>query len=175
MSFDPQPTTNLGELAVRIYDEEIGIFEQGTSGRLTEVNLVSGWLEGHLGELNNLIFTSFSGDNPENFLLEEQAILREMYVSEYNRKAERRALRRMDGEGDTINWQTIQEGDSVIKRQIDTSNPTPKFYHQAYLASQERMQELIYAYNLYHAMPRQVVGKDSPESPETTGIYGKNV
>ena len=81
----------------------------------------------------------------------------------------------MDGEGDTINWQSIQEGDSVIKRQIDTSNPTPKFYHQAYLASQERMQELIYAYNLYHAMPRQIVGKDSPESPETTGIYGKNV
>ena len=175
MPFDPQPETNLGELAVKIYDEEIGFFEQGTSGRLTEVKLVSGWLEGHLGELNNLIFTSFSGSDPESFLLEEQAILREMYVSEYNRKAERAALRRMDGEGDTINWASIQEGDSVIKRQIDGSNPTPKFYHQAYLASQERMKDLIYAYNLYQAMPRQAVGEDSPESPSTTGIYGKNV
>ena len=175
MSFDPQPETNLGELAVKIYDEEIGFFEQGTSGRLTEIKLVSGWLEGHLGELNNLIFSSFSGSNPENLLLEEQSILREMYLSEYNRKAERRALRRMDGEGDTINWASIQEGDSVIKRQIDSSNPTPKFYHQAYLVSQERMKELIYAYNLYHAMPRQAVGKYSPESPETSGIYGKTV
>tara|TARA_B100001094_G_scaffold196515_1_gene190510 strand:- start:10987 stop:11514 length:528 start_codon:yes stop_codon:yes gene_type:complete len=175
MSFDPQPETNLGELAVKIYDEEVGFFEQGTSGRLTEIKLVSGWLEGHLGELNNLIFSSFSGSNPENLLLEEQSILREMYLSEYNRKAERRALRRMDGEGDTINWASIQEGDSVIKRQIDSSNPTPKFYHQAYLVSQERMKELIYAYNLYHAMPRQAVGKDSPESPETSGIYGKTV
>ncbi len=175
MSFDPQPETSLGRLAVKIYDEEVGFFEQGTSGRLTEINLVSGWLEGHLGELNNFIFTSFSGSDPENFLLEEQAILREMYVSEFNRKAERAALRRMDGEGDTINWASIQEGDSVIKRQIDSSNPTPKLYHQAYLASQDRMKDLIYAYNLYHSMPRQVVGKDSDEAPETSGIYGKTV
>lgn len=174
MAHDPHPETILGQLALKIYDEEIGQYTQGAE-RTTEIVLISGWLEGHLGELNNLIYTSFSGDNPQGFLLEEQAIIREMYVSEYNRKKERAALRRMDGEGDTINWQTIQEGDSVIKRQIDTSNPTPKLYHQAYLASQERMKELIYAYNMYKASPRQIVGKDSDEAPSMTGIYQKTV
>jgi len=172
MSHDLQAQTVLGELAIKIYDEEIGFYEHGTSGRITEINRVSGWLEGHLGEVNNLIFTSFSGDSPENFMLEEQSIIREMFISEYNRKAERAALRKMDGDGESIDWASIQEGDSVIKRRHTS---TPKFYHQAYLASQERMKDLIYAYNLYQAMPRQAVGKDSPESPSTTGIYGKNV
>ena len=39
MSFDPQPTTNLGELAVKIYDEEIGIFEQGFVDPVEDVHI----------------------------------------------------------------------------------------------------------------------------------------
>ena len=73
----PQSGMILNQLATKIYDEEIG-FEVSGEKRDTEVNLITNWLEGHLGELNNLIFTSFSGYNPEGFNLEEQAILREL-------------------------------------------------------------------------------------------------
>jgi hypothetical protein len=152
------PDTNLGKLAVNIYDQELGFHDHGQT-RNTEITLLSGWLEGHLGELNALIFSSFSGDNPSGLMLEEQAILREMYLSEYNRKAERNALRKMDGDGSTAGWIMIQEGDSVIKK---PNIPTPKFYHEAYKVSQEKLKELVYAYNLYGAKPKQVVGDDAP-------------
>jgi len=158
MAHDIHPDTNLGQLAVNIYDQELGFHEHGQV-RVTEITLLSGWLEGHLGELNNLIFTSFSGDNPSGLMLEEQSILREMYLSEYNRKAERNALRKIDGDGSTAGWIMIQEGDSVIKK---PNTPTPKFYHEAYKASQEKLKELVYAYNLYGAKPKQVAGDDAP-------------
>ena len=158
MAHDLHPDTNLGKLAVNVYDQEIGFHEHGES-RNKEVKLVSGWLQGHLGELNTLIFTCFSGDNPSGLMLEEQSILREMYISEYNRKAERNALRKMDGNGEVSDWIMIQEGDSVIKK---PNTPTPKFYKEAYSASQSRLKDLVYAYNLYGAKPKQVAGTDAP-------------
>ena len=62
--------TILGVVATKIYDEEIGFHVSGNA-RTIEIGLIANWLEGHLGELNNLIYTSFSGYNPENFNLEE--------------------------------------------------------------------------------------------------------
>ena len=163
MSDEIQPNTNLGKLAVDIYDQEMGFHTTGQK-RITEVNLVSGWLEGHLGELNNLIFTCFSGDNPNGLNLEEQAILRDMYVSEYNRKSHRRVLRGIDGSEGSQDFQVIREGDSMIQR--SNKNVIAKSYHEAYLSSRERLDELIYAYNLYSSNPRQVAGKDAPINPE---------
>lgn len=167
MAHDPIPGTSIGKLAVDIYDQEIGFHEHGNA-RTTEINLVSGWLEGHLGELNNLIFTSFSGENPEGFQLEEQSILREMYISEYNRKAHRRVLRGIDGSDGSPDFQVIKEGDSMIQK--SNKNVTAKSYHDAYLASQERMKELVYAYNLYGAKPNQVFGDDAPATGQA-GSY----
>lgn len=156
------PQTNIGKLALNLYDQDLGFHDHGAQ-RDADIGLISGWLEGHLGELNTVIFTSFSGDNPDGLMLEEQTILREMYLSDYNRKAERNALRKIDGDGKTAGWIMIQEGDSVIKK---PNTPTPKYYHDAYLASEERLKNLIYAYNLYGAKPKQVAGKDSPIEQE---------
>jgi|GEM_PF-5944228 len=130
------------------------------SSRNIEVSLIANWLEGHIGELNNLIFTSFSGYNPENFNLEEQSILRELYLSEYNRKSHRRVLRGIDGSDGNPDFQVIREGDSMIQR--SNKNTTAKSYHDAYLASQDRVKDLVFAYNLYSAKPSQVYGKDAP-------------
>ena len=167
MAHDINPDTNLGQLAVKIYDQELGFEEHGDS-RNSEIGLISGWLEGHLGELNNLIFTSFSGDSPENLKLEEQSILREMYVSEYNRKAHRRTLRGIDGTTPGKDFQTIREGDSMIQR--SNKNVTAKNYSEAYSQSQARLKDLIYAYNLHAAQPNQVVGKDAPNQKSSSGL-----
>lgn len=169
MAHDLFPDTNLGKLAVDIYDQEIGFHEHGES-RNKEIGLISGWLEGHLGELNNLIYTSFSGQNPEAFNLEEQGILREMYLSEYNRKAHRRVLRGIDGSDGSPDFRMIKEGDSVIQR--SDKNATAKNYQQAYEASRERVKELVASYNIYGAKPNQVVGKDSPATGRYPGVDG---
>jgi hypothetical protein len=159
--------TILGTLATKIYDEEIGFHTSG-SARITEIGLLANWLEGHLGELNNLIYTQFSGYDPEGFNLEEQAIIRELYLSEYNRKAHRRVLRGIDGSDGSPDFQVIREGDSMIQK--SNKNVTAKSYREAYLDSQERVKTLVYAYNLYGARPNQVSGGDAPVSGESPSI-----
>lgn len=161
--------TQLGVLATKIYDEEIGFHTSG-SARTTEIGLIANWLEGHLGELNNLIFTSFSGYSPGDFNLEEQGIIRELYLSEYNRKAHRRVLRGIDGSDGSPDFQVIREGDSMIQK--SNKNVTAKSYREAYLDSQERVKNLVYAYNLYGAKPSQVYGADAPDTAQNTGING---
>jgi len=161
--------TILGTLATQIYDEEIGFHTSGDA-RITEIGLLAHWLEGHLGELNNLIYTSFSGYNPEGFNLEEQSIIRELYLSEYNRKAHRRVLRGIDGSDGSPDFQVIREGDSMIQK--SNKNVTAKSYREAYLDSQERVKNLVYAYNLYGAKPSQVYGADAPDTTQNTGING---
>mgnify|MGYP001170931531 CR=1 FL=1 len=161
--------TTLGVLATKIYDEEIGFFTSG-SARTTEIGLIANWLEGHLGELNNLLFTSFSGYNPEGLNLEEQSILRELYLSEYNRKAHRKVLRGIDGSDGSPDFQVIREGDSMIQK--SNKNVTAKSYREAYLDSQERVKELVYAYNLYGAKPNQVYGADAPTTGQNSALDG---
>lgn len=166
----------LGVLATRIYDEEIGIYTSGAE-RTNEIGLITHWLEGHLGELNNLIFTSFSGYNPDGFNLEEQGILREMYLGEYNRKAHRRVLMRIDGSNDSTgtDFEVIKEGDSMIqKASTSNKNVTAKTYRDAYLDCQEKIKNMVYSYNLYGAKPNQVSGGDVPASgrnPSLDGYY----
>ena len=159
--------TTLGVLATKIYDEEIGFHTSG-SARTTEIGLLANWLEGHLGELNNLIYTQFSGYDPEGFNLEEQAIIRELYLSEYNRKAHRRVLRGIDGSDGSPDFQVIREGDSMIQK--SNKNVTAKSYREAYLDSQERVKTLVYAYNLYGAKPSQVSGGDAPASGQSPSV-----
>lgn len=164
--WDKHRPSRITFLAERTYDEEIG-FLTGDA-RDIEVSLIRDWMEGHLGELNALIFTSFSGYNPKNFNLEEQAILRELYLSEYNRKAHRRVLRGIDGSNGAPDFQVIKEGDSMIQK--SNKNVTAKSYRDAYLDSQERVKELVHAYNLYGARPNQVYGDDAFESGENKNL-----
>jgi hypothetical protein len=162
-----KPSSKVRQLAQRVYDEEIG-FETGDA-RTTEISLIGDWLEGHLGELNSLIFTSFSGYDPQGFNLEEQAILRELYLSEYNRKAHRRVLRGIDGSNGAPDFQVIKEGDSMIQK--SNKNVTAKSYRDAYVDSQERVKSLVHSYNLYGAKPSQVAGADAPVSGQNDGLY----
>lgn len=169
MAHDIFPDTNIGDLAVNIYDQELG-FEEHGEARNAEIGLISGWLEGHLGELNTLIYAQFSGNNPSGLNLEEQAILKELYVSEYNRKAHRRVLRGIDGSNGSPDFQVIREGDSMIQK--SNKNVTARSYHDAYLASQDRLKDLVHAYNLYGAKPSQVVGADAPVSGQNPSLDG---
>lgn len=168
MAHDLFPDTNLGKLAVSIYDQDIGEEAHGEA-RNKEIGLISGWLEGHLGELNNLIYTSFSGNNPEGLNLEEQSIMREMYISDYNRKAQRKVL---NGSANGSDFLVIKEGDSMIQK--PNQNLIAKSFQDAYDSSQDRLKDLVYSYNLYGAKPNQVYGADATstgQSPSLDSYY----
>jgi hypothetical protein len=67
--------SNIGDLATSIY-----INEFDSSG--TTVESISGWLDSNVGQLNNVLYTSFSGvsGDVEGLLLEEQSIYKQMYL-----------------------------------------------------------------------------------------------
>ena len=70
--------SNIGDLANSIY-----INEFDSSG--VTVESISGWIENNIGQLNNTIYTSFSGvsGSVDGLNLEEQSILKEMYLYHY--------------------------------------------------------------------------------------------
>ena len=64
--------STLGEIATRIYDNEFD--DQSTQlSREYSIQGISGWLEGNLGQFNNLCYTSFGTTG--QFKLEEESIL----------------------------------------------------------------------------------------------------
>lgn len=171
---NPDPwtaTTVLEKLAVKIYDQEFA-FEEGER-RIIEIKFIRDWLEGNLGELNTLIYTDFYGPDPEGLNLEEQAILRELYIVDYNRRAQRNALRFINGfKQEEIDWFVIKEGDSTIQRTTHTHKEVAsKNYRLAALDAQERVKHLVFNYNLYGGRPSQVL--PTPES-ETNNFKKQN-
>ena len=60
-----------------------GYFSYLTGSELdSQVTSISGWLETNFGQLNNMLYTSFSGANAP-LKLEEQAIYTQLYLKSY--------------------------------------------------------------------------------------------
>ncbi|MBN86529.1 MAG: hypothetical protein CL885_03300 [Dehalococcoidia bacterium] len=149
----------LSDLAEQIYDHELGFGEVGDA-RQVEVDMIEAWLDAHLGELNTLINTSFRNTDLSLFKEEEGAILREMYLINYYRKHGRNVLRLIDGSTNELDFQTIREGDSVITR--TNKSEIAKNYRLLMSNSQERLDKMVHAYNMYRSKPSQVTGDDAP-------------
>ena len=91
---------------------------------MATLSQISGWFENNIGELNTLIFTSFSGSGigvtdsikivPENkFGYEESGIFKQLYLKHFYRKKARNVLKGIDSSVDFI---SLREGDSMITR-----------------------------------------------------------
>ena len=104
---------DFGDLASGIFVNE---FDEDTDmATLTEI---SGWFSQNLGELNTLLFTSFSGSGngviqPTRFGLEESGIFKKLYLKHFYRKKARNVLKGIDSSVDFI---SIREGDTAITR-----------------------------------------------------------
>lgn len=141
-------------------------FESNTGA--ISLSQISGWLSSHMGGLNTLIHTNFTGDDP---LVDSSAadILYKQYIKDFNIKAARNALRGVlssSNGGDNI--LSVSDGDNKIafvnKREVALS-----FQNAAKELSLE-IDALAYKYTLYAASPVQVVGIDSSIS----GYYPYN-
>jgi len=172
----------IGKLASGILEYEFDFIED-LAEKKSELLTISGSLSGKIGELNillnqNFCFTGADGNPCPRLGDEESAILEEMYLRDYNTKQARRILRgtydiTVSGIADssaTLSWTELREGDTTIKRpasavpgsytnRVDLS----KNFKAMADESEKKIKDLVYAYNLYGATPRQVAGTDAPD------------
>tara|TARA_B100000085_G_C18247235_1_gene392448 strand:- start:51 stop:575 length:525 start_codon:yes stop_codon:yes gene_type:complete len=164
---------DIGNLATSIWDNEFGD-ETGAAHRTSEISSISGWLGANVGQLNNYIYTAFSGASDGQmypvgeFQLEEQNIFTQIYLSHYYKKKARNVLRGIDGSlNSDIDWIRLKEGDSLIVRSNKTD--VSKVYLNLSKEADEKLTNLVYYYNIYQAKPRQVAGRDGDVGP--SGSY----
>ena len=138
-------------------------FESNTG--VTSLSQISGWLSSHIGGLNTLIHTNFSGNDP---LVDSSAadILYKQYVRDFNNRAARNALRGVlssSSGGDNI--LSVSDGDNRISF-VNKKEVSKEFSNAAKELALE-IDALAYKYTLYAASPVQVCGIESSVS----GVY----
>lgn len=151
--------SDIGDLANSIY-----INEFDSSG--VTVESISGWLENNIGQLNNVLYTNFSGVNGEvsGLNLEEQNIFKEMYLYHYYVKQTRNTIRGIanDTNGNIL---SVRDGDNAIT--FVNKNEVSKVYKTLAQDANEKLIDLVSKYNSYQASPRQVGGIESrPQASE---------
>ena len=155
--------SNIGEIATRIYENE---FDDAPTEleREFKIEYISGWLEANVGQFNNLTYQSFGTE--DNFLLEEENILTQLYLKDYYNKQARSVL--IGATTGSMEWTRLTEGDTTIVRgnNLDFAR---EYKHLAKNAAEE-LKDLVYSYNSYQAMPRQTAGFDG--GPQNTGDCG---
>ena len=153
-----------------MYIEDIAkdIFHDEFESSNNSLTKISGWLDNNLGKLNNLLNTEFSGSNSyiSGLGLEEENIYKEMYMHHYYTKETKNTLRGIanDSNGNIL---SIKDGDSAIS--FTNKNEVSKVYRGLATDAHERLQELVYKYNLYRSSPKQVGGIEA--NFPTTGLY----
>ena len=148
---------NIGNLANSIY-----INEFDSTG--VTVDSISGWLESSIGKLNNVLYTNFSGSNGQvdGLKLEEESILREMYLYHYYTKQTRNTIRGIanDTNGNIL---SVRDGDNAIT--FVNKNEVSKVYKSLAQDANSSLTYLVGKYNSYQASPRQVGGIESVQQP----------
>ena len=145
--------SNIGDLANSIYVNEFD-----STG--VTVEAISGWLENNIGQLNNVLYTSFSGENGNvsGLNLEEQNIYKQMYLYHYYTKQTRNTIRGIanDTNGNII---SVRDGDNAIT--FVNKNEVSKVYRSLAQDVYDGLQSSITSYNIYNASPKQVGGLES--------------
>jgi hypothetical protein len=149
-------------------------FITGTTEKAAELLTISGTLSGDLGQLNILINQSFgypgSDGNPSPLLQEEEKqILSQIYIKDYYFKEARRVLRGLYDASSSAamsetEWTDLREGDTTIRRNVFGArerSTAARAYRDLAEEADKKITELVYAYNMYGAQPRQVQGADT--------------
>ena len=172
----------IGGLARELLEFEFS-YITGSGAMRSELYTISGGLSGSLVELNVLlnqsfVYTGCDGNPYPRLGLEEGEILQQIYMRDYNVKQAQKTLRGLydnniessiaDNEAE---WIELTEGDTTIRRSPGSlSNSASnrmgmsKDFRALSEAAKEKIKDLVYAYNMYGAQPRQVAGDDAPIS-----------
>ena len=125
---------------------------------------ISGWFENNLGQLNNALYTNFSGSNGQisGLNLEEQEIYKQMYLYHYYTKQTRNTIRGIanDTNGNIL---SVRDGDNAIS--FVNKNEVSKVYRSLAQDVNNKLTYLVGKYNSYQAEPRQVGGIEAGLMP----------
>ncbi|MFM1781341.1 MAG: hypothetical protein RLZZ181_106 [Pseudomonadota bacterium] len=149
---------------------EIFTVEFGSDTSVTTFSQISGWFSTNLGLLNNLLYSNFTGADP-NLGIEEKAIFKELYLSNFYTKQARNALRGIlssSNNGDNI--LSVSDGDNSIT--FVNRNEVSKVYRGLATDSQAKLKDLIASYNSYKAEPRQLGGIEAGYFSGSGVYYG---
>ncbi len=162
----------IGQIASGVLEYDFD-FITGTTEKAAELLTISGGLSGHVGQLNVLINQSFgytgtSGDLDPALQQEEKEILVQLYLKDYYFKESRKVLRSiydssLDSAFNQSEWTELREGDTTIKRGVFSAkdrNDASRNYKGLAEEADRKITELVGAYNMYGAVPRQVAGND---------------
>jgi len=136
---------------------------------VTTYSQISGWFSTNLGLLNNLLYTNFTGTDPE-LGAEEKAIFKELYLINYYNKQARNTLRGIvaaNNNGDNI--LSVSDGDNSIT--FVNRNEVTKVYRGLVADAQARLKDLVGSYNSYKAEPRQLGGIEAGYFSGSGGYY----
>jgi len=135
----------------------------GDTGIATVSN-VSGWLFENLGQVNTYLYTNFSGAEASGTYglmdIEAQAVLKELYLSNYYNKQARNALRGITtstASGDNV--LSLRDGESAVT--FVNRNEVSKVYRGLATDCMNKVTQLAAQYNIYQAQPRQLGGIDA--------------
>ena len=180
--------TQIGNIASGILQYQFD-YITGAEEQSVELNLISGSLNGLIGNLNNLLnqdFTTASGTVTPKLHNVEVSILEDLYLRDYNNKQASKLLRgiystdtagSIGGEAD---WIEISEGDTTIKRSAASNSSSAstrvtlsKEFKNLSTEAAQRIKDAVYSYNMYGASPRQVAGSDGlPGGKGATEVSG---
>ena len=163
----------IGEIASGVMEYDFD-YITGTAEKSAMLTTTSGCLSGTLGQLNVLInqsfgYTGIDGNPSPKLQEEEKEILVQIYIKDYYFKEARRVLRGLYDETSasamgSSDWTVLKEGDTTIQRSTfgaKERSSAAREYREMAREADEKITELVYAYNLYGAQPRQVAGADT--------------
>lgn len=148
--------SQLSDLANSIYASE---FDSDPDS--INLTLLEAWLVENLGLLNTLLNTSFSGVDP-CLGLEEIAIYKQIYLTNYYTKQARNVLRGITSTSSSDN--IIMVADEGNRIQFTNKNEVGKTYRDIAKDSKAVLDMLVAKYNIYAAKPLQVVGIESGQT-----------
>jgi hypothetical protein len=173
----------IGELASGVVEYDFD-YITGVSEKSALLTTTSGCLSGTLGQLNVLINQSFgytgTDGNPSPLLQEEEKeILVQIYLKDYYFKEARRVMRGLYDQTSAsamglTDWTSLREGDTTIQRSTFGARErtyAAREYREMAREADKKITELVYAYNMYGAQPRQVAGADTYNITGSGGCY----
>ncbi len=154
----------ISDLALKTFQTEF----DGDTGVMYQ-SYIQAWMEENIGQLNTLIYTSYSGTGAE-LDLESQSIYRQMYLSHYYKKQARNALRGLIGSTNGSDILSLRDSNSAVT--FTNKNEVAKVYKTMADECEKNISKLVAQYNMYQAQPNQLGGiETSIQTPIGVGTY----
>jgi hypothetical protein len=141
-------------------------FESNTG--ITTFSQISGWYAANVGNLNNLLHTSFSGVDPE-IDTEASAIFQSMYLGAYYDRQARNAARGVISSANGENILSVSDGDNKI--QFSNRNEIAKTFRGLSADTTAAIEKAADKYCLFLSAPQSINGLDTTITGYALGSY----